>query len=386
MATLPHIFSFSQLGVYQDCGTKYKRYYLDNDKRKEIGQSMEIGTLVHECIERFYLGEFLSVHAAFPIVMTEYLDKLGLTAWQNELDHISNIVSNLMLRASAQYIGLDAIRTADGKVPSAPERTKTWKDELRKHNLEHRIDAANASILRLLPNEWSGVKMATIYSEVDHLTKMYVHPASIAEVKAIEFAFSDPDYKGDPNHADPNQREAHIKNLATLPSGRVFRGYLDLVGKLYNGQWVIVDHKTSAGDPPSELKVKHHEQLLLYAYFWHQLTGHWPDKIAINHIRTNTLVMADVDPALAIEAAQRHDELIRAIDKKIFLKHAPFAYGSPCVGRDATLEGACVYLPQCHREVAKGLGWIDPEEVEVQLPTVEGLGLNDQPVLTGDTY
>lgn len=381
MANVPHLYSYSQLGTYRDCSKKYEHYWISKNKRKEKGQAAEIGSLAHECIERFYLGEFNSPAEAFPTVIDEYLATLGLQSWKNELEHISSILSNLLLRASANYKGSDAIRTANGDVSKAPHMTKTWKDALKLHNLEYRIDQANYSMIRALPEEWRKIKMVTVYTEADHIVRQYMHPAAIAEVKAIEFGFSIPDYKGDPNSPNPDEQEPHVKNLVTLPSGRPFRGYIDLVGKLHDGRWVIIDHKTSAGDPPSALKVRHHEQLLLYAFFWHQLTGDWPAKIGISHLRTGSLIMADVDPKLALEAAERHDHVIKAIDKKIFLKHAPFEYGSPCIGREGTLEDACPYLPDCHKEVAIGLGWVD----DVGLPDAddEEDGL---PSLSGDTY
>jgi len=383
MTQLPHLYSYSQLNTYKDCSQKYKYYYLDNLRRREIGQAAEIGTIVHECIERFYTGEFESAEAAFPVVIHTYLESLGIADWQPELEHISQILSNLILKASANYTGPDAIRTADGRVSEKPEMTKGWKEEVRRHNLESRMDGANSSILRRLPNEWANVKMTSVYAEAKHLSKMYEHPSIIAEVKAIEFGFSDPDQHGDPNHPDPNQREPHIKNLAVLPSGRVFRGYIDLVGKLHNGEWIIVDHKTSK-ECPTELKVRHHEQLLLYAYFWNSLTGQWPAKIGISHLRSGTLVVADVVPELALEAVQRHEEIIRAISKKIFIKRAPFEYGSPCLDRDGRLETACPYLPQCHKDVAIALGWVEPT---VSLPMADASGLEDDiPALTPDTY
>lgn len=383
MPELPHLYSYSQLNTYKDCSQKYKYYYLDNLKRRDIGQAAEIGTIVHECIERFYMGEFASAKEAFPVVIDAYLERLNILDWKPELHHISEVMLSLLQRASANYNGPDAIRTADGRVSEKPEMTKVWKEELRKHNLESRIDGANSSILRRLPSEWASVKMASVYAEAMHLAGMYQHPAMVAEVKAIEFGFSDPDYEGNPNHEDPNQREPHIKNLAVLPSGRVFRGFIDLVGKLHNGEWIIVDHKSSK-ECPSELKVKHHEQLLLYAYFWNQLTGTWPAKIGISHLRSGTLVVADVVPELALEAVQRHEEIIRAIGKKVFIKRAPFEYGSPCLGRDSRLETGCPYLPQCHRDVALSLGWVDPE---ITLPVVGAAdGLEDLPALTPDTY
>jgi len=383
MAELPHLYSYSQLNTYKDCSQKYKYYYLDNLKRREIGQAAEIGTIVHECIERFYMGEFESAETAFPTVIHNYMENLGILDWKPELQHISNIMSTLLLRASAEYTGSDAIRTADGRVSEKPEMTKVWKEELRKHNLEQRIDSANTSIIRRLPAEWASVRMATVYAEAMHLSKMYKHPTVVSEVKAIEFGFSEPDYEGNPNSEDPNQREPHVKNLAVLPSGRVFRGYIDLVGKLHNGEWIIVDHKSSK-ECPSELKVRHHEQLLLYAYFWNQLTGNWPAKIGITHLRSGKLVVADVVPELALEAVARHEEIIRAISKKIFIKRAPFEYGSPCMDRDGKLESACPYLPKCHKDVALALGWVDPE-VTVPLAMAPE-GLDDLPALAPDTY
>jgi hypothetical protein len=379
---LPHLFSYSQLGTYKDCGEKYRLHYMAGDKRPDHSVYTEIGSLIHECIERYYMGEFISVEAAFPTVITEYLEKLGIPEYQPELEAISKVLSNLMNRASSSYTGKDAIRNADGSVSKAPDRTRAWKEDLKKHDVESRMDTVNWHISRRVPDGYRSIKMTTVYAEVEFLAKAYVHPSALKEVKAIEFGFSEPDYKGDPNSEDPNQREPHIKNLVTLPSGNVFRGYIDLVGKLHNGGWVIADHKSSQ-ECPSTLKVKHHEQLLLYSFFWHQLTGSWPEKIAINHLRSGTFVMADLDPTLATEAATRHDEVVRSINKKIFIKNAPFEYGSPCIGRDGALESSCQYLPVCHKDVAVSMGWVDP--AMISLPLADELDVS-LPALSNEQY
>ncbi len=358
---MPPIYSYSQLQSYRGCSMRYKHYYIDKYKLREVNGYTELGSLVHECIERFYKGEFPSVPDAFKPVMSQYLTKLGLQSWRNELEAISDVLKDLLLRASAAYRGPDAIRTGNGDVPKNPAMTSAWKKELERHNLNHRIDLCNASCVRQLPEEWANVKMVDVYTQVDHLTRTYTHPAILAEVNAIEFGFSIPVY-GDPNSPDPEKQEDSILNLARLPSGRVFRGFIDLVGKDHLGRWVIIDHKTSSGEPPTVLKVAHHEQLLLYAYFWHQLTGVWPAKIGISHLRSGTTVCADVDTTLAERAAQRHDLIVNAIDKKVFIKHAPFEYGSPCLSKDCSLEDCCPYISVCHREVARALGWVDPDE------------------------
>ena len=75
---LPHLFSYSQLGMYRSCSQRYKLYYVDGNKRKETSQAAEIGSLVHECIEQFYLGNFPSPGVAFTSVMGDYLTKLNL--------------------------------------------------------------------------------------------------------------------------------------------------------------------------------------------------------------------------------------------------------------------------------------------------------------------
>ena len=357
----PHLYSYSQLNTYKDCGVKYRKYYIEKNKKRDVTQATEIGSLVHSCIERFYLGEFDSPGDAFPAVIKEYLTELGIQRFLPDLEEISEFFNRLLERASFDYKGPNAIRTADGSIAKSPQMTRTWKDEVRKNNMDERMDEVNIPINRKLPEAYKNVKMTAVYSEAEFLAKRYKHPKVLKDVKSIEFGFSIPDYEGDPSSPDPEQREPHIKNLATLPNGRVFRGFIDLVGVLPNGDTIIVDHKTSAGEPPNMLKVKHHEQLLLYAYFWHQLTGNWPEYIGINHIRSGTLVTAAVDQAMALEAALRHDEVVDAIDKKVFLKNAPFEYGSPCLGREANLATACPYLAECHREVAIQLGWVDPE-------------------------
>jgi hypothetical protein len=360
----PHLYSYSQLNTYKDCGVKYRKYYLENNKKREVTQATEIGSLVHSCIENFYLGEAPSAGIAFEAVISNYLEERKIDKYYYDLQEISHFFNALYYRASAEYKGRDAIRTADGGIPKNPTMTRVWKDEVKRSGIDQKIDDINNEINYILPDSYASIKMATVYSEAEFLAKRYKHPTLIKEVSSIEFGFSVPDHVGDPTSPDPEQQVPHIKNLATLPNGAVFRGFIDLVGKLADGSTIIVDHKTSSGEPPSELKVKHHEQLLLYAFFWNQLTGEWPSKIGISHLRSGTLVTANVNQEMAIQAALRHSEVVEAIGKNVFLKNAPFEFGSPCLGREGTLATACPYLPECHRSVAVSLGWVDPRVAE----------------------
>lgn len=362
---LPTVYSYSRLGTYTDCSERYRQYYVEKNRLKERADALEIGSLVHGAIETYYRDGLDSSAQGYDRVIAEYLSGLGLVSLEGELLSIARIMLDLYTRSGADYTGKDAIRTGDGSVAKNPAMTKAWKAALTEHDLPGRMAELDRRAVMLLGPDWKPVSLCNVYTQSRFLAYNYKHPKSIASPYAVEFQFSELITD------DPAQPEPYFNNLVTLPSGRIFTGYIDLVGKDHKDQIVIIDHKTSMGDAPTLLAVAHHEQLLLYAYFWHQLTGTWPVRIGINHIRSSQLVEIDVNPARALAVAHRYDQLVEAIEKGVFIKAAPFGYQSPCGITSAStgMDSACPYLPTCHPDIARALGW-QPDE-----PADEGLEL-----------
>jgi hypothetical protein len=285
------------------------------------------------------------------------LETNGLSDIYDDLVTYSEPLVRLYTRADARYLGKDVIRTQAGAIPKAPQMTTVWKQEVAASPMRFKMDNLNNKVATRLGGPWEDIKLTHIYAQTKNLIEQYRHPPSVVKVQAIEMGLSVP-MNGDPNHDDPLRREDYYENPVYLPSGRMFTGFIDLVAINYKGETIIVDHKTSGGDAPTEFKVKNHEQLLVYCYLWKELTGELPAKIAINHIKTGQFIQALVDPDLVAEAVARHDGLAKAIDHNIFVKRAPFEYGSPCLGSESSAKTACIFLQTCHREVAVSLGVI----------------------------
>ena len=70
--------------------------------------------------------------------------------------------------------------------------------------------------------------------------------------------------------------EAEKELNGVLPSGAKFIGFIDLI--LDNDGLDFIDHKSSNGFKPHDLKKKIYQQYL-YAYFYHQETGVYPKRL-----------------------------------------------------------------------------------------------------------
>ncbi len=344
----------------------------------------EIGSRVHDALESFYLSPEEGQEGHYPHPYPALLDhwKRDLEAWKmsgafDELVRISADVSHLEARCSPNYKGKDAIRNRDGSVPKNPAMTGAYKEAMAALKIDSRkasIDRAGAAANDL----WKGFSLTDTFAQSSVIIYPYQHPTLMQDVLFIEFPISDPivwaadddgnlmkDANGEPvltsrrqgpypvwvNPETGRPNVAYIVNPVYLPDGSLFNGYIDIVARDERGRIILGDHKTSQ-KKPGEMDVKRHQQLLMYAWAWHQLTGEWPALIGINHLRSGSFIPAEVDQNFAQQVVLRHMTIVDAIDKKVFVCHDPHGFGAPCLDY-RTGEPACAYFKHCHPELWK---------------------------------
>jgi len=345
--------SHSRLGVFEKCGKMYEFQYIKKEAVFENADHFIIGEICHGTLEDYYNDVYKTVDEALANRWQAWLAERNLIPLLGELQDYARDVQHLYRRASASYTGKDKIRKRDGSVADNPQLTTDWKrsvEELQLGDRAHNIDLAGVTTLG--PSHAS-VSLSNCYSETLEIMRDYREPSALQSVDWLEFPIS--------HRVRENNEVKDLWNPVKLPrTGVYLNGYIDLVGRMreeHGGGVVLLDHKTTQGGPPSDLEVSHHEQLLKYAWAWHQLTGEWPTHIGVNHLRSKSAVIVSLDPEEALAAIDRTEQLIEAQRLGNYIKKDPFAYGSPCIRmRDHQVERHCPYLAKCHPSVAKKLG------------------------------
>lgn len=353
--TSTEITSHSRLGVYEKCGKMYEFEYVKKIRKRVEADHFIIGDFCHKSLEAYYKAEAETPIEALTARWDDWLTRNGLTPLVARLKDYSHDISHLYRRASADYNGADRIRKKGDLVADAPHMTGAWKQAVRDLDLEARQTDIDWTALQALGPAYATVSLSNCYGQTYNILTGYRDPECITSVEYIEFPLSHRVF-------DPVTRAVtDVWNPIKLPStGKLFNAYIDMVVRMIPelGSGIgLFDHKTSNGAPPSIIEVAHHDQLLKYAWSWHQLTGEWPTHIGVNHLRSKTCVVAPLEPELAIEAVERMESLVRAEQAAVYLKRDAFGYGSPCLKmRDGSLESHCPHLTRCHAKVAERFG------------------------------
>jgi hypothetical protein len=321
--TPPASFSYSGLGTADKCLKLYELQYIQKIVPYVTTFPQEQGTVVHSCLEALYLGKAKTALEAFDkVVWPAYLAKYRLEFLAEDLTSYAESMEGLHLKASADYDGDDAIRTQAGGYTKKPTTTAAWKDALAQIDTDT-ID--NQAFI--IDRRFREIPVSKLFYDVRTIVKTYNHPEWYSHVEPgmIEVGFSVP--------PDGDRHSTEILNPVRWPSHpRIYmKGFIDLACRTHKGGLVLMDHKTSAGEAPTETHVQHHGQLNLYAWVWHYLTDEWPEHIAINHIKTGKAVIADLIPSIAEETVKEKEALIGLILQGHFYKRNPTDYQSPCL-------------------------------------------------------
>lgn len=321
-------YSHSALEMYSQCGEKYRLWYIaDPDNRPDNSNYHTlVGVHTHAILELFYKapGSVLAVVASD--YWANFLEEAKLGFVRKLLDEYRREYAQLKFRASKEYTGRDAIRTASGEVPKNLGMTASWQQALGASGLPKRKETLDKAAHRM-GDIWKSVSFVDVYIDVCEIVGLHTKPLLIKDVLEVEYAF----------------------NVNMF--GTEFKGFLDLVARTIDGKVVIIDWKTNSRTHKDSYKVAHHPQLLLYGWMYEHLTGTTPDQIAIGFLRANDLVVADYDPELAIETMARRDRLIDGINKDVFPMASPVQFNSPCHNGKIV----CPYLERCHPKYASAV-------------------------------
>jgi len=328
-------YSVSRLQTYLKCGEAYRLQYVERQKREyTCSYSTVVGSLVHNALEMYFLGGGTRLLHLFETTSETALIDLGLltdrdTSLYEDLLRYAKGVGSLYERASATYMGKDAIRTGKGDVPSMPQATTAWKDAmvgLGQGRLKEGLDA-------MALGRGLTFSLCDAYAEAYALTATYMVPT--LDVHYVELGLSKHD-------------GGKLVNPVPLPpeyggdDDIYLSGSIDLVAT-YSGRLSIIDHKTSSGAPPTLEEVSTNPQLLAYAWAYEQLTGDVVEGVGINHIRSGQLVWAPI----SVHREKVLRSLLgahKAIEVGYFPLHTPSEYDSPCrkwYGKECPFKGQC---------------------------------------------
>lgn len=332
--------SYSRLSTYTECPAKYKNKYID---QVEVGQPLEDyflkGTLAHRILEEFLLGA--SKEDATDLVFPEWLVENCLIPIGDDgvdlemLKEYADKTSDLLVRCNANYKGTDVIRTNAGQVPKDPLNYMPgeFQKEYFRLGLQGLRSELDTQALRAsLP--FRRFSLSNIAAEALSYVKCFRIPSYVAETIAVEY----PIQEGKVVHWEDNT---------------IWNGAIDWVFKTVEGAVVIADHK-SGKDKPSGLEVLFHPQLNIYAYLYLEKTGKLPDYIAINHLPTAELIIAEVDVDIVHDNYRQWTQVRDSINRDkvngTFMRQLPTKYNSPCIKRDwksGAVTRVCPYIYTC---------------------------------------
>lgn len=330
---------------------KYKLSYIDRLKEGTIevlDESLLIGRLVHEALEYHLNGadQDSALELAIPKWLNEDCNIVGdggsgdddfmsLTLSTSTLVEYAQQVGKLYHRCSANYIEADAIRNNDGSVPKDPIEypPSTIKSAMNRAGLYDTALALNNVATQLNP-QFRRINLCSLVGRAAFYFYNFQVPDWVEETLSVEERFD----------------ECEV----AWEYGKHWLGGIDWKFKTTEGALVICDHKTEK-EPTSGLDVMMHPQLNLYAHLHYEHHGVLPDYLAIYHLPSGQLIVAQVDlerVAEVVEGLKLIEEEIQGAERSgIWRKPlAPAEFGSPCFRRDWKTKGlsaVCKYFKHC---------------------------------------
>lgn len=337
-------FSVSKIKTYKECSQMYNLKYVQRLPYYKESTSTFVGTLVHAALEYLYGVEDDNVQTAkdaFFTVLPEEFAKKGIDGADSILGDLLDYhqdISNLYLRASAAYNGIDAIRTGKGSVPKVPEMTSTWKAECRRLDLDGRKSRIDY-VIQTSKDGMEEVSITDVFSKALTLVTNYVTPSEFEEILHLELPMSEWD-----------KNTGKLINPVPFPGCKepdVFlNGYIDNIAKVrVNGKLVtaVIDYKTSK-EEFNESIVAHNQQLLIYAAGVEELLGITVDYIGILGLIKGDLTLVPVDKEIQAEVIEGFNGIITKVFANDFHKHYPDTKYSTCLN---SFGSTCPFLKEC---------------------------------------
>ena len=339
-------FSFSKVQTFTKCSQMYHLHYTSGLYRTDSSNATFTGSMVHEALEAYYLGEEEHPYPALQKAWAKFFKDNELETLIDRIQDINSDMAQLIWRASAECKDPKVwIRNKDGTVPKALSYNRTYQNECARLGIEERKAYVDTQVQRKLP-ELAGVSICDCYTDSLELLKDYEEIPGLTEVKYVELPFSKKEKAEDGSW--------ETSNAVELPElGDYINGFIDLVA-VVNDKIAIIDHKTSSGPAPDILAVMYWDQLLLYAYAYEKLFGEKPYYVGINHVRSKKTILAPINWDIVNDAVARLEATITAAKAGVPFKRSPTEYNSPCTGgakQIAEYTRPCKYLDICHPEL-----------------------------------
>jgi hypothetical protein len=367
----PEMYSVSKLKKFGECSQAYKYTYIDKIKVYSQSNSTIIGSLLHDSLEIYLHSDnslpFIEVfeeQSKKTFIKRKYivenLEEATFNKLYTQLVDYSKDIRTLHYRASADYTGKNAIRTAKGDVPSNPIMTSGWKQAAKNLNLESRYDFLKEqfTFISNLPE----IDLVEAFTEAYTLSCNYETPVEIVETLHLEFPLSDYNYE-----------TKEFTNPVLMPneyggdSDIYLNGYIDWVGYVnFQGKkrFALIDYKTSKENLTKD-KLEYHAQLLAYVYAVERLLGVEVEVIGVHSLRHKKLALTLVDREILQEANKSLFSKHKKISACQFEKdHLPDSQYSMCLNM---YSRECPHLSLCYPKIYNKL---HPESLSNQLESL----------------
>ena len=341
-------FSYSRIQKYNRCSEEYRRFYVDEKDDRPITDTVATvnGNVCHSVMEDFY-GDVCDRQVDAKMLLDMYwedrLGGMGLVSLKASMEKVAKDIAWMEWRASpdCKTKGV-AIVDRYGNPYKKPKMTTAWRDAWKALKLTERQDVIDQAAAKKDPL-WGVVSLSAVFAESYIILQEYKDTLPHLKVLHIEMPITE-------------GRDGKSGNAVLLPfDHRYFKGYIDLVCEDEYGRLYIIDHKTSKMKYTVD-KVAHWEQMLLYAWAYHEITGRWVDFIGINGLRQGELVVAELDIKLVDPAVKRFMAGVHGSDARVFIPQSPTEYGSKCYDQWSDTQPFCPYLRKCHPAFADKVG------------------------------
>lgn len=341
--------SVSRLQVYLACQQLFFEKYINKSgivvdtKQTALIQ----GSLTHALLE--VRLKDLSLVAQTPLVVAEWLVEvcgLNIAADFEEMLQGKGIcltsvleyaesLSSLLKRCGPKYEEEDKLRTKDGKILADPLTypSTAFRQAYDQLNLSQNKQIIDVSAARQHPDfATNDISLCNVVANSLNFAQNFTYPEDFKRTIAIELDLS-----------------AQTETPLSIVPGVEWKGYIDWVYETKTGEVVIVDHKTNKAIP-NELEVVHHEQLNIYASLYYEIYNVWPNRIGIQHLRSDTLVTAEVDPVISSQIYSYYKEITLDIlnPRAVWLRQSPAkTYAGTCVKKFGLSVQVCPLLASC---------------------------------------
>lgn len=401
----PETYSVSKLNTYKQCSEKYKLTYIDKLRVFSASNSTIAGNLLHDALELYLHSDnkvsFIEVfedQSKVSLIKRKFIiDNINTTTFNklySQLLEYSRDIRTLHHRASADYKGKNAIRTAKGDVPANPMMTSGWKEAAKNLSLDSRYKQLEEEFSYI--STLNNVNLVEAFSDAYTLACNYATPEEIVETLFLEFPLSDynyetkeftnpvlmPDEYGGIDYELICLVSLLIESLklksnlvwyllqlaATYKTKAIYlNGYIDWVGYvMFQGKkrFALIDYKSSKENLTVD-KLEYHAQLLAYVYAVERLLGIEVEVIGVHSLRHKKLVLSLVGRDI-LEVANRslfskHKQIASCHFEK---EHLPDSQYSSCLNNYGK---PCEYLNICH---PKMYNYLNPNSLSNQLESL----------------